>query len=521
MDPAVPEELEPRHSERRRRRRRRRREPEQEDVRSAPVDMLSIARQLAGLTIFGLFFLFILAAPLPMGANRDWAWSPMVVVIGAMAIVCATGLAGREALRVSPAESTPLLVLTACFLFFLAWVLFQMSPLAPASPGGQYYAKAGEILGQAVTPVPSLSVDASRDALLKCIGCAMVFLIARVLFRDPVWARLMLMVFAASAIAVIAYAVYMSLATHSCYVGSFLKKAGSYMQNDRCLPSGTFVGSNNFGCFCGMALIAALSLLAEGRRSHRRRDEYYDDEDDGESAASLIASWLSGPKIMIIALALLCLGGLLLSASRAGFAATVGGVVLLFFLLMRGVSRRVTGGLTVLSVVIGLGVIVLAGGSFLHKLSAIASSGNLSRVEIWKSSWAAFLQSPWFGWGLGSYNDVYAMNQSLSVIVPNDKAHSTPLEFLVELGIPGAIAVFAVCLIPWGYSLAGALAPNRFRYLPAAAFAISAVAILHSLVDFSLQMPAIGFAVSAMLGLGWAQTFNPAEEPKRSFAADI
>ncbi|MBS0537529.1 MAG: O-antigen ligase family protein [Proteobacteria bacterium] len=517
MDPAESEELEPRRSERRRRRRRRRRE--QEEVRSEPVDALSIARQLAGLVIFGIFFLFVMAAPLPMGANRDWAWSPLVVIIGAMVLLCATGLAGREALRVSPAESTPLLVLIVCFLFFMGWVLFQMSPLAPPSPAGKYYAEAAEILGQSVTQVPSLAVDASRDALLKCIGCAMVFLIARVLFREPLWARLMLMVFAASAIIVIVYAVYMSLATHSCYVGSFLKKAGSYMQNDRCLPSGTFVGSNNFGCFCGMALIAALSLLDEGRRWHRRSDQYEDDG-DGESAASLIASWLSGPKIMIIALALFCLGGLLLSASRAGFAATVAGVILLLFLLMRGVSRRVSGGLTVLALVVGLGVIVLAGGTFLHKMATVASAGNLSRVEIWKSSIEAFRQSPWFGWGLGSYNDIYAVYQSLAVIVPNDKAHSTPLEFLVELGIPGALAVFAVCLIPWGYALVGALAPNRYRYLPAAAFAISAVAILHSLVDFSLQMPAIGFAVSALLGLGWAQTFKPEEVPERPFASE-
>ena len=41
-----------------------------------------------------------------------------------------------------------------------------------------------------------------------------------------------------------------------------------------------------------------------------------------------------------------------------------------------------------------------------------------------------------------------------------------------------------------------------------AAFAIATVAILHSTVDFSLQIPAIGFIVSAVLGMGWAQAFN-------------
>src|SRR6185437_6676443 len=124
MDPDVPEELEPRRSERRRHRRRRRRAEETAPA-AAAVDVLSIARQLAGLAIFGVFFLFVLAAPLPMGGNRDWAWAPMVVVIGVVGILCATGLGGREALRVSADESTPLLVLIGCFVFFLAWALLQ------------------------------------------------------------------------------------------------------------------------------------------------------------------------------------------------------------------------------------------------------------------------------------------------------------------------------------------------------------------------------------------------------------
>jgi hypothetical protein len=43
---------------------------------------------------------------------------------------------------------------------------------------------------------------------------------------------------------------------------------------------------------------------------------------------------------------------------------------------------------------------------------------------------------------------------------------------------------------------------------------------LHSLVDFSLQMPAIGFVVSALLGMGWAHSFSSDEKPQRSFATD-
>ena len=42
----------------------------------------------------------------------------------------------------------------------------------------------------------------------------------------------------------------------------------------------------------------------------------------------------------------------------------------------------------------------------------------------------------------------------------------------------------------------------------AAAVAVPGIAILHSCVDFSLQIPAIAFISAAFLGMGWAQTFH-------------
>jgi hypothetical protein len=79
---------------------------------------------------------------------------------------------------------------------------------------------------------------------------------------------------------------------------------------------------------------------------------------------------------------------------------------------------------------------------------------------------------------------------------------------VVELGIPGAVPAWLVVLIPWAVCLRGAWRRHRHRYLPAAAFAVSAVAILHSTIDFSLQIPAIGFVVAAFFGMGWTHAFS-------------
>ena len=498
------------------RRRRRRRRSTEEEV-PPPAESLqlgTVARQLAGLSVLGLFFLLIVIAPLPMGANRDWAWAPMVVAIGVIALLCATGIGGREGFKVSPEESTPLLALIGCFLFFVVVALLQMSPLGPLTPSAAFYAKAGELLGQTLVPVPTLAVDATREALLKCFGCAAIFMMARVLFHDQRWARLLVMIFLLSAVLVVTYALYMSVTTGSCYVGSYLKKMGQYNPTDRCLASGTFVGSNNFGCFCGMAFVATLGLLFDGRKSDRYREE----REYGEEA-NPIAEWFSGRRVTLAALALYFLGGLMLSASRGGAGATLIGAVVLGYLLLRGHSSAmrkwavVGGGLVVVL------ILVVAGSAFLHKFSLLLDAGNLNRVVIWRTATDGLFDSPWLGWGLGSYSDVYTLYQPPTITQPNDKAHSTPLEFLAEMGLVGGIPALAACLIPWVVCLIGALR-RRQRQLPALAFAVVAVAILHSLIDFSLQMPAIGFVVSALLGVGWAHAFGPTEKPQRSFATD-
>ena len=501
-----------------RRRRRRRRRSTEEDAPPPPAEALQLGplvRQLAGLSLFGLFFLLIIVAPLPMGANRDWAWAPMVVAIGVLALLCAAGIGGREGFKITPEESTPLLVLTGCFLLFVVVALLQMSPMAPLSPSAPFYAKAGELLGQTLVPVPTLAVDATREALLKCIGCAAVFMMARVLFHDPRWGRFLVMMFLASAVLVVTYALYMSVTTHSCYVGSYLKKMGQYnFATDRCLASGTFVGSNNFGCFCGMAFVAALGLLFDGRQSRRSREEREYGEEDNP-----IAEWFSGRRVALAALSLYFLGGLMLSASRGGAGATMVGAIVLGSLLLRGHSRAMRrwaiagGGLLVIL------ILVVAGSAFLHKFSMLLDSGNLNRVVIWRTAIDGLFDSPWLGWGLGSYSDIYALHQPPTITQPNDKAHSTPLEFLSEMGLVGGIPALAACLLPWGVCLLAALR-RRHRQLPALVFAVVAVAILHSLIDFSLQMPAIGFLVSALLGVGWANAFSAIERPQRSFAMD-
>lgn len=474
---------------------------------------LAVARGLADWALAALFFAVVSFAALPMGANRDWAWAPIAALVGGLAVIVA--LSVRHGFEVSETERKPLIALVACFALFILFGLFQMSSLAPHAGSAWLYEAAARLLGSAHAPVPTLAVDVSSNTLIKCLTCGAIFLAARAICRDRDRARLLLMFFIAGAVLVVAYGILMQVTVHSCYVGGYLKKADPYdPATGRCVMSGTFVSSNSFGCYCGMGMVAAMALVFAGRR--RKGDMPYGyDEDDRES----IASSLTGFRVVMVACCLLLLGGLLFSASRAGLGATMASAAALTALMLRGRWRSRPDLVRIfiaVSVVVAILVLAIAGNTILSK--ALYASDGADRIKIWLASLQAIRMSPWLGWGLGSFADVYGLVQPMSMPVANDLAHSTPLETIVEVGIPAALVGFAVVLIPYAISLYGAVVRRRaHRYLPAAAFAVATVPILHSMVDFSLQMPAIGFVVSAMLGMGWAQAFGRRERSRGDF----
>lgn len=484
-----------------RRRRRSRRSSEEEG---------SLFGRLAGGLVLGLFLALLVVSPLPMGGNRDWAWAPQVLAVAVMAVLCALGLgAPRDDHGLAEDERRPMFVLIGCFAAMVLIGIVQVIPLLPDTASAPVYARAREILSTTRSTIPSLSADLTFYTLLKCLGCALFFLVARRLCRDEANARLLLIALMVSAVAVLAYALYVQTSWHGCYLGSYLKKSYPYVPaSDRCLMSGTFVGSNNFACFVGMALVAAVAMLFGDQP---RGDS--DGEEEGEEYTSPLAAWLSGTRLALLAIALICLGGILFSGSRAGFAAVVACVIAVPFLMMRGLPRRpgslrrmiLIGG--VIFVVVGL----IAGGALIRKYETLRDIQSYDRILIWKVSLELVAKAPLIGWGLGNYGGAWTLNQPDQSQYYNDRAHSTPLEAVDELGIPGGLISWFVVLIPCWVCLRGASTRHRTRYLMVAAFAASGVAIVHSMVDFSLQIPAIGFYVSALLGMGWAQAFPSSE----------
>jgi O-antigen ligase len=117
---------------------------------------------------------------------------------------------------------------------------------------------------------------------------------------------------------------------------------------------------------------------------------------------------------------------------------------------------------------------------------------------------------PVIGTGLGTFRWSFSAYRSgeISGWGVYDKAHNVLLEIAAEGGVLLAGLVFLVWVLAIGILLMATRRP-RMPALSIAALSIATIAILHSLVDFSMQIPAYSITVVAIVGAGLAQALQP------------
>jgi O-antigen ligase len=213
---------------------------------------------------------------------------------------------------------------------------------------------------------------------------------------------------------------------------------------------------------------------------------------------------------------LLCVTAMFLTGSRAGVVLSLFSLSVVFaFELDRQWSQRRR--LLMAFAVSGAGALILfefLGGSVNDRFSSqgLVDSG---RLESYRAVLQMIADRPWFGTGLGTFPWAYPAYRSANVSLWGvwDIAHSTPLEIAAEVGIPLAVAV----TIGWAAVLAvlirGVRIRKRDRIIPLAAFSVALIALLHSIIDFSLQIPGYSIVVCALVGTGLAQSFRSERSP--------
>jgi O-antigen ligase len=128
--------------------------------------------------------------------------------------------------------------------------------------------------------------------------------------------------------------------------------------------------------------------------------------------------------------------------------------------------------------------------------------------------WSAYLSTlriieeyPWLGTGLGTFRWAFPRYRSDNIFISGiwEQTHSTTLEIASEMGIPFTVLVVVAWLIIFVVLDRGMLTRKRHAILPMAAFWIGLLAVLHSQIDFSLQIPGFSIAICPLIGMGLAQ----------------
>jgi O-antigen ligase len=130
-----------------------------------------------------------------------------------------------------------------------------------------------------------------------------------------------------------------------------------------------------------------------------------------------------------------------------------------------------------------------------------ATEGCSSRKVLWSNVIELIGLKPWLGWGWGDldyahFTTLYPGSRFCDIL---DNAHSLPLHLAVELGLPVAVllcaglAWAAVRAMPWREA-------NPARQL---AWAVLAVILVHSMLEYPLWYGPFQIALGLCLGLLW------------------
>ncbi len=260
------------------------------------------------------------------------------------------------------------------------------------------------------------------------------------------------------------------------------------------------IGSAN----AAAALFGALALFADVRVVHCGS---LASRNKALPSISPTLAWLFAPLRAPLAtsaftLAIACA---LLTASRGGLAATaIGFGVFAALLSVRagGPSRFLVAGPALALAAMGLWLIILGNDQVLSRLGDV-SEALAGRQELLAPHWSAFIARPLTGHGLNTFHELNAMAQTpenwpaLSIA---GATHNIYVQALEETGLIG-LGLFSLMLAPplWR-ALVSALNDNSAPYWGAGVYAASFLFLIHGVMDFALQIPAIGALFAFCLG---------------------
>ncbi|MGB4100565.1 MAG: O-antigen ligase family protein [Alphaproteobacteria bacterium] len=472
------------------------------------------------LTALFLAYIFILVlAPLPLGSNRMWSASLLAVWANLLLLLFLGIWALRPEILKVPLSGT-MKAATTLAVVVVIWIILQTVSWTPDAWHHPMWGDAQRLLAQqgfkdtaGMRGAVALDPSASAEHLVRLLSYIASFWLAYFLALDSRRAKILLAVIIGTGM-VYAFYGFIVEATGTNTVLWFKKRA--YIDN----MTSTFFNRNSYAAYAGLGLLSATVLVfyrwrniwreSTGRQLSSEGARYFFWSDFLTKLAAGELLWLLLPIALFVAL--------IFSASRAGFASCMGGMAVLALALALNKRMRWSRIFMIFGLlVLFSGVMLALGGTQLAvRLNANTIAEDLpSRLNVYALTWEAIEANPWLGYGFGNFDTAFRLYRDPTVIGWFEEAHNDYLETIMDLGFPMALIWFSVIGLLVLRCVHGVWTRKRDGIYPALALAATVQEGLHSIFDFSLQIPAVAFTYAAILGMGVAQSWSSRELGKK------
>lgn len=442
--------------------------------------------------IKSLCLALVVLCPLPFGSTRPWTVAFLSIAVGflliAWSVIRASGLDQR------PGNTRYIVPAAIFFSLTMIWIILQVCAFTPSSWHAPIWSEVAGIL-----PIQQSFITVDRYAtitgIMRLLTYAVVFWLFYHLGQSQRFAlRVVRTIVIISTICAV-YGLIMVFLRIEMILWYF---KDAYIGD----VTGTFINHNSFATYVSMAAILVCALIV-----HRAQN--YDGDPDQWSLSQFVASVIveQGRSITIF---LILVSALFLTHSRAGLFSGIAGLltIVVVFLSYARIDARYKW-LSVVAVFFSvLFLFWMNGAGTLERLGgdSVETLSEDPRFILYPLLFDRIWENPWFGTGLGTFESVFFAIRTPSFSGRFDTAHNSYLEMALEIGIPATILLY----IAMGYLVIFCVwriitERRRTNIFAAIAAATTVTVGIHSMFDFSLQIPAVTITYMSIMGVCCAQ----------------
>lgn len=442
---------------------------------------------------FWLFALSITLLPVLLGGNR-----PRALALAELGLAASFFLYAFSAIPATPLPLPRRLVWALGFLTLaVVWALVQTLAITPSSWAHPLWDETARVLGRAVPGSIAISPEAARAGLVRLLVYILAGCGAYVFAQDVSRARRFIQLVWYTGVLICLYGLTMRLlgVDKILWIDKWSYKADL---------TGTFVNRNHFAIYAGTILMCGFALFLQSWREHMSIIK-------PSARIKAFQAWLLKEglgRLFGLGVVTLCL---LFSHSRAGLMLSLFGLCCTAF-LTQIYRRRFR--LAVVIVFLGTAALALTAwlaSTYLERFAHVmVDDSSQSRFKVYDLMVRAIGDNPLLGYGLNGFSALYRLYQP-GLVLEFNRGHSDILEMLLDYGLPAASLVIMAFVLIFAGLWHGITTRRRNGLFAVLGLAAGLMVILHTCVDFSLQIPGIAMLWAALLGTGLAQSWSRSE----------